>query len=116
MLDAVQQVDPGYPAPIENKCSAGKKKCINKKASCKLGCYSKAHGKGVPVDSICLGKCEDKFDGGGTEQGLYRQARSQVGGGCLTLGDTAALEATVDAFVGDVVCQLHGASDGTCPP
>ncbi len=116
VLDAVTQLDPAYPAPVSNKCSAGKKKCVSKKAACKLGCYSKAHGKGIPVDTVCLGKCEDTFDGGATpSKGCFAKLEAKYLGGCFTINDTGALESTVDAFVGDVVCQLHGPSDGTCP-
>ncbi len=116
VLDAVTQVDPGYPAPVSNKCSAGKKKCISKNAACKLGCYAKSHSKGVAVDHICLGKCEDKLDGGSDPaKGCFAKLESKYPGQCLTTNDTTALATTVDAFVGDVVCQLHGPSDGTCP-
>jgi hypothetical protein len=111
--DVVTDVDPAYPAPVQNKCSAGKKKCVAKKTFCKLGCYAKAHGKGIPVDGGCLQKCEDKFDGGGDpSKGCF--AKLEAKGGCPTNGDTEKLEIKVDAFVDDVACKLAGPGSSTC--
>ncbi|MBI3769912.1 MAG: hypothetical protein HY271_15675 [Deltaproteobacteria bacterium] len=54
--DVVQQVDPGFPAVVRNKCSAGKKKCVAKKAKGLLTCHAEAAKEGLPTDPICLQK------------------------------------------------------------
>src|SRR5262249_56249356 len=64
VLDVVNELDPGYPTPVLNKCSAGKKKCVASKVKAMLGCYGKAAGKGLPLDPLCIQKAKDKFDGG----------------------------------------------------
>jgi hypothetical protein len=38
VLDTVTALDPGYPAPVLNKCSAGKKKCVANGVKAILGC------------------------------------------------------------------------------
>jgi hypothetical protein len=116
VTSVLTQIEPGFPSLSLTKCAAGKNKCVNKKTACKLGCHSKAHGKGVAVDPSCLGKCEDKFDGGADPtKGCFAKLETKYTGSCPTTGDTAALEATVDAFVDDAVCQLNGPGGGTCP-
>jgi hypothetical protein len=104
VLDVVQEVDPGYPTPIANKCSAAKKKCACKKASYKLGCYSKSTNKGILVDPACLAKAEAAF------VKCFNKAETKVP--CLTTGDAAAIEAKIDAFVEDVRTELGGSPSG----
>ncbi len=80
------------------KCAASKVQSTGKKASSKLKCHSKAVGKAVAVDPLCLGKAETKFSE------AFSKAESK--GGCATVGDAPALEALVDDFVADVVGAL----------
>jgi hypothetical protein len=88
-----------------NKCAAGKTKCVIKKVKALLGCHSKAEGKGIAVDPLCVGKAEDKFDGGlDPTKGCF--AKLEAKPPCLTTGDTASMEAAIDAFVLDVVQEL----------
>lgn len=117
VLDVVQELDPGFPTPIQNSCSAGKKKCVLKKAGALLKCHEKAVKAGAPAlaDPVCLQKAKDKFDGGvNPAKGCF--AKLEAKGGCLTLSDTAALEAKVDAFVSDVLCELGYTTLGCGPP
>jgi len=107
--DVVQGLDPGYPAPVTNTCSAGKKTCVAKKAKALLKCHSKAEKTGT-LDATCVQKAQIKF--ADPVNGCF--AKLEAKGGCLTTGDTTALESTVDAFVDDVVCELDPGS-GTCP-
>jgi plastocyanin len=81
-----------------SKCAATKIKTTAKKAAAKLGCYAKAVGKGVGVDSICLMKAEQKF---GAAFG-----KAETKGGCVTSGDMGAIESTVDGFVANAVGVL----------
>jgi hypothetical protein len=115
VLAVVQDLDPGYPAPVLNKCSAGKKKCVAKKATGLLGCHAKADTAGT-LDFKCLVKVRQKFDGsflvppnaaaGCFEKLEGKEKPADPATVCLTHDDTAAVEATVDAFVNDVVRVL----------
>ena len=98
VFNAVTQLDPGYPAPVVNKCSAGKKKAVAAKAAAKLGCLAKAFAKTGTVDPSCLAKAEAKH--------LAAFAKLEAKPPCLTAGDEAALEATVDAYYGTMVTVL----------
>ncbi len=104
VLDVVTSVDPDYPVPVLNACSSAKKRCAAKKASALLKCHAKAEAKAVPVDPACVTKVETKF------VACFTKAETKIP--CLTTGDTAAIEAIVDAFVNDAVCQIDPA---TCP-
>jgi hypothetical protein len=105
-----------------NACSAAKKKCVAKKAAALLKCHTKNEKPPAgltPVNfALCLQKAKDKFDGGlNPAKGCFAKLEAKFPpgpGGCLTINDTAALEAKVDAFVDDVVCELDAGS-GTCP-
>jgi hypothetical protein len=99
-----------------NLCAAGKMACVAKKAAGILKCRSrneKPPGLLPATFALCLQRVKDKFDGGtNPAKGCF--AKLEGKGGCLTTSDTAALEAKVDAFADDVVCELDAGS-GTCP-
>ena len=102
-----------------NACSAAKKKCVAKKAAALLKCHSKNEkpptGLTPAQFAACIQKANDKFDGGADPtKGCFAKLEIKFSGGCLTINDTVALEAKVDAFVDDVVCELDAGS-GTCP-
>jgi len=48
-------------ATIAQKCASAKQKAAGKKESARLGCYSKAAAKAIPVDTACLGKADSGF-------------------------------------------------------
>src|SRR5262249_16173104 len=112
VLDVVQSVDPGYPVAVLNKCSAGKKQCVAKKAAALLGCHAKAQTKGA-LDPKCLIKARQKFDGSflvppKPSAGCFEKLEAKEKAGepatvCLTHDDTAAVESKVDHFIDDVV-------------
>lgn len=105
--DVVQELDPGFPAPVDNDCSAFKKKCVSRKVRGLLKCHAKAERKGFVPDPACLQKVMDRFDGGAEPaRGCFAVLEATYPGACLTTGDTATLEAKVDAFVDDVVNEL----------
>jgi hypothetical protein len=113
VLDVVTALDPSYPAPILNPCSASKKKCVSDKAVGLLACYAKAE-----VDAACLLKTKQRFDGSlrlppAPAKGCFAKLETQ--GNCLTVDDTAALETEIDTFVDDIVCTLDPLK-GTCRP
>ena len=115
VLDVVQELDPSYPTPILNKCSAGKKKCVLKKASSLLKCREKCQKDSLSCTGVlteCLAKAQGKFDGG-TElsSGCFEKLEAKPP--CLTNDDTAVLEAKVDAFVADVRSELENLATPT---
>lgn len=92
-------------APVANatptdaqKCAALKMKAAGKKALAKLKCHARATLQGVAVDPLCLTNAEQKFSD--------TFARAESNWACATVGDEAAIEAQVDAFVASVVAQL----------
>jgi sugar lactone lactonase YvrE len=115
VLDVVQAVDPGFPTPILNLCSAGKKKCVSKKTKALLKCHVKAEAKGVVLDAVCVQKAKDKFDGGlDPSKGCFEKLEALPG--CLTEDDTVAVEAKVDAFIDDIVSALDPGFATPAPP
>jgi len=92
-------VAPGWSAVSPaRKCAAAKAKATAAKASAKVACYRTAITKNVDVDPDCLAKAEAKF--------AKAFATLEAKGGCATSNDAGDLEATVDAFVDDVVTAL----------
>jgi hypothetical protein len=114
--DVVGELDPGYPTPVLNTCSAGKKKCVAKTAKALLKCHAKAEKTGA-LDTTCTQKAHDKLDGGAdASRGCF--AKLEARGNCLTDSDVGTLEDKIDAFVQDVVCALDPSTPGctpTCP-
>ena len=110
VLDVVQQIDPGYPVPVQNKCSTAKKKCVSKYQAAFLGCHQKSNKTGS-LDSGCMTKAQTKF--------VDCFTKSEAKPPCLVNGDVANLQATADAHVQDVVCELDplatGCGGGSCP-
>jgi hypothetical protein len=90
---------------VNEKCTAGKTKCVMKKTTGLLQCHVKAEATGLAVDPSCITKAEDKFDGGAVPtKGCFEKLEAK--GGCMTQDDTAAVETLVDTFVDDIVTDL----------
>jgi hypothetical protein len=86
-------------------CQKKKLDCAAKKAYALFNCHAKAEKTGLAVDPICIQKAEDKFDGGANPlKGCF--VKAEKNGGCLSAGNTAPVEAQVDAFIDDVVTDL----------
>lgn len=100
-LTTVLLVAAAVQAQTVNPCSSKKKICVANKAAGLLKCHEKAEKTGSPVDSSCTQKVVDKF--------TACFAKLETKGGCLTTGDTGAIEAKVDAFVVDVVTEVDPA-------
>ena len=108
----VAAVDPTYPAPVLDKCSAGKKKCVATKVKALLGCYGKAAKNGSAVDPACLAKAQGKFDGGADPaKGCFEKLEAKYGAAsttpCRTFDDTAGVETTVDDFASSMSIVLE---------
>jgi hypothetical protein len=108
VLDVVTELDPGYPTPTLSKCSAGKKKCVANKVKGILGCYGKDATKPDPTALLaCIQKAQGKYSGGiDPTKGCFAKLEAKSPNDCLTTGDSAALEAKVDAFALDVKTEL----------
>jgi hypothetical protein len=107
VLDVVSGLDPGYPAPVLNKCSAAKKKCVANTAKAVLGCYAKNAVKPDATLAACIAKANAKFDGG-TEPTKGCFAKLETKPPCLSSGDAASLETKIDTFAGGLDEALHG--------
>lgn len=99
-------------------CAASKLKATGKNAFSKMKCEAKAIAKELATaDPLCAGKADDKL---GT---AFEKAEGK--GGCVSTGDTPAVEATADDFVAVEVsrqkegvllpgCSTPDASCGSC--
>jgi hypothetical protein len=119
--DVVTDLDPDFPTPVRNACSAGKKNCVLKKAAAILKCHEQSLKDGVALDPRCIAKAQDKYDGG-ARSGRGCFARLEARGPCLAPnGDAHAVGAKVDGFMQDVRCALgdgdacRAACVGDCP-
>src|SRR5689334_14243580 len=93
---------------LPSKCIAAKLKAAGKKASCKLGIYSKAAAKALAPDPIKLAACGTKF--------TAASQKADAGTTCGTAsGDAGTIEGKVDAFVNDTNTELTQAG-ATCAP
>ena len=116
-LDVCNDLDPGCPSAFTlSKCTAGKIKCAGKKAAAILGCYSKALGKNLPVDPLCISKAETKFSDCyaklETKEVPPKPDNSNV---CVQPdGDAAAIENKVNAFQSSIVTSYSG-GPAACP-
>jgi len=91
-------------------CTAGKDKCVSKKAAAILKCYAKDDKAGLaPADvASCIQKAKDKFDGGtNPAKGCFAKLEAKYPGDCLTTSDTPTLGAAVEAFTTVAYCALH---------
>lgn len=106
----VTAVDPSYPAPVLDACSAGKKVCVYKLTVAVLKCIGKAEAKNTSIDPACIGKAEAKFSAGpghGCMAKLIKYAP------CDT-SDAAALQSASEGFAHDITCHLDPTGPG-CP-
>jgi len=97
--------------PPEAKCASLKQKAAAKKEASKLGCWSKAVTKSVPIDSACIAKAEVKFSVAFT--------KASVPPGCADPGNgladpIAPIEGSVDACVAHVLTTLADVTDAQC--
>lgn len=106
----------GVPGVEANKCLAKKNKCVSKKLSGLLRCREKCQKKPDScgqVQADCEAKVRAKFDGGATpEKGCFakleaKQKPSKANSVCTTTGDTATMEARVDAQVAGIISALE---------
>lgn len=117
--DVVTDLDPAYPAPVQNLCAAAKKTCAGRYAAARLACHAKADKppKGLPAGGFeaCTAKARAKFDGGtAPARGCFAKLEAKYAGACLTTNDTAAVAGKVEAFVDAMACTLDP-PDATCP-
>lgn len=99
VLDAVEDLTPGFPYPTVNTCTANKEKELAEFTFGNLECFEDAFRRepGI-VDSTCFARPQAQYD--------YAFAKLEANGGCLTLGDGPALAAKSDDFVADIISSL----------
>lgn len=107
----------GVPGVDKNKCLAGKTKCVSKKLAGLLKCREscqKTPLKCGPAQTICEEKVMAKFDGGADPaKGCFakleaKEKPSKPESICTTTGDTASMEAEVDAVAAELLARLEG--------
>jgi hypothetical protein len=109
-VDAVvAAIDPTHPG--QSKCTAGKLKCASKKLQGLLKCHQLAATPSKSTDpnaGSCIDKVVLKFDGGPQPaKGCFGKLEGKATNDCLPpTGNVAAVEAEVDACVGDLVAVL----------
>jgi len=104
-------------AQAQNKCLAGKTKCVNKKVAGLLNCQAKCQKDPLQcggAETMCEDKVRAKFDGGGVKLGCFDQLEVKNDGPCVTFGDRAAMETRVDVFVSGTVTTLEGGAAAPC--
>jgi hypothetical protein len=79
----------------QNKCASAKIKAAVKKFTCNAALEAKHTTTGKPIDVTKVAKCTSSFSK------TFAKIEAKAKSGCLTPGDEAAVEATVDAFVAD---------------
>jgi hypothetical protein len=94
----------GGPGP--SACTTAKYRAAGRKAFSKLLCHRKAVMRSAFVDPNCLSKAEARFTSDFT--------KAEARGGCLSTGDTLAIEAKVDALIADELAEL--AVECSAPP
>lgn len=107
----VALVDPSYPAPVVDFCSAGKKLCVAKLTSYVMKCLGKAEAKNIPLDPVCIQKAETKFSGDPRRSCIDKLTIRYPG---CTTSDAAALQSASEDFAHDVTCALDS-SGPDCP-
>ncbi len=113
ILDVVDDIDPGYPTPHTNKCDAGEKKCVGKKAAGLMGCKAKENKDGVG-DVNCEPKIQGKFTNG-SGKGCMDKLIAKNAGPCD--GATAAgLEVKIDAWANAAADEADGMGGGGATP
>jgi len=106
----------GVPGVDKNKCLAGKYKCVSKKLAGLLKCREKCAKKPdncAQKQADCEAKVINKFEGGADpSKGCFAKVEAKADPGkpdtvCTTTGDTATIEAQLDATVADIVASLE---------
>ncbi len=113
----------GVPGIDANKCLAGKNKCVSKKIAglmkCRAKCQKKPDKCGQALTD-CETKVMTKFDGGtNPAKGCFEKLEGKADAMkpesvCTTTGDTASMEAEVDAAVDELLGRLEGTPAPSC--
>ena len=97
----------------QSKCLVSKNKCVAKKAGSLLKCEEKAETPGKPMDpnfADCEDKAKEKFDGGSDPtKGCFEKLENKTPNDCVTVNDTASLEAKVENCVDQLVAAIDPA-------
>jgi hypothetical protein len=105
----------GATAHAQNKCVAGKEKLAGKKSAGIMGCYSKAAGKGIPVDTNCTSKVSAKFVAGSQKIDTKQDGAKPETVCPAGSGDEGTNETLVDNHDNDVADDLDPNLPGGTP-
>jgi hypothetical protein len=94
------------PSATASRCAGRKLKASRKKAAKLLACHKQGIQQGTKPSVVCLGKVPVKFNG--------QFAAAEEGTDCLTSGDAAATETTIDAFVDAMMAALRPVTPSKC--
>jgi VCBS repeat protein len=93
-------------AHAANRCAAKKLRAVAANASCLLGLEAKEAKSGAAPNAAKLERCRTRL--------AAAFAKSEAKPPCLTMGDTASLEARVDAFASDADAALSVGVPNAC--
>jgi hypothetical protein len=119
MLLASLLVGLAMPAAAQNKCDAGKLKCMRNNLSCLIKVHVQSQKTGLPPDTAKLQKCMDKFDGGAVpRKGCFAKLEAKQDSAkpetlCSKTGDAAAAEADIDAYVTALLSLINATTPST---
>lgn len=103
------------PVTAKNACDAAKIACAKTKLGCLLKEHARAEGKGEAPAPAALQRCADAFAGCvGKVESKQKPEKPQTV--CSVTGDTATLQAGIDAFVAGVVTAIHPSFPSVAPP
>lgn len=94
------------PNQTASRCAGKKLNASGTKAAKHLACHQQAIRRATRVSTECLDKATLRFD--------QRFAEAEDRSDCLTTGDAAATESTIDTFVGDMVAALRPQTPSKC--
>jgi hypothetical protein len=97
---------PAGAARAANRCAGAKLEATAKSASCLLALEAKEAQSGAPPDLARLERCRDRIGD------AFARAESKPP--CLTAGDEAGVQASVDAFAAELDAALSVATPSAC--
>jgi len=98
ITDLVTEINGGTGTPTASKCSSKELSAAGKKAGGFIKCYAKAAGKGIPLDTTCMGGATTKFGASWT--------KATAAADCNTTVSQGDIETKIDNFAADVNAEL----------
>jgi len=106
-------------AHAQNKCLAGKTKCVNKRVAGLLKCQEKCQKNPFQcgeVETACKERVITKYNGASDPDSCFGKLEAQNNGPCVTFNDRAAMGDKVDTFVVELRAGLESSPTVTPTP